>query len=65
MVKKYLDAKSHKYDVVNLDEQPERRGRKLMPLSGSPNRCLLPLLPNEDDSKEVVVGYNLSKLAPA
>ena len=34
MVKKYLDAKSHKYDVVNLDEQPERQA-EAHALSGS------------------------------
>ena len=37
MVKKYLDAKSHKYDVVNLDEQPGQA--EAHALSGSPNRA--------------------------
>jgi len=63
MVKKYLDAKSHKYDIVNLDEQPERQA-EAHALSGSLT-VPITVVTKQDDSKEVVVGYNLSKLAPA
>ncbi len=63
MVKKYLDAKAHKYDVVNLDEQPERQA-EAMALSGSMT-VPITVVTKQDDSREVVVGYNLSKLAPA
>jgi glutaredoxin 3 len=63
MVKKYLDAKAHKYDVVNLDEQPHRQAEALQ-LSGSLT-VPVTVITKEDDSREVVVGYNLSKLAPA
>jgi glutaredoxin len=63
MVKKYLDAKSHIYDVVNLDEQPHRQAEALQ-LSGSLT-VPVTVVTKHDDSKEVVVGYNLAKLAPA
>lgn len=63
MVKKYLDAKSQNYDVVNLDEQPERQAEALQ-LSGSLT-VPVTVVTKHDDSKEVVVGYNLAKLAPA
>lgn len=63
MVKKYLDAKSHKYDIVNLDEQPERQAEALQ-LSGALT-VPITVVTREDESKHVVVGYNLAKLAPA
>lgn len=63
MVKKYLDAKSHKYDVVNLDEHPERQAEALE-LSGALT-VPVTVVTKEDDQKEVIVGYNLAKLAPA
>lgn len=63
MVKKYLDAKSHSYDVVNLDEQPHRQAEALQ-LSGSLT-VPVTVVTKQDDSREVVVGYNLAKLAPA
>jgi len=63
MVKKYLDAKAHKYEVVNLDEQPHRQAEALQ-LSGSLT-VPVTVVTKQDDSQEVVVGYNLAKLAPA
>jgi glutaredoxin len=63
MVKKYLDAKSQKYEVVNLDEQPHRQAEALQ-LSGSLT-VPVTVVTKQDDSQEVVVGYNLAKLAPA
>lgn len=63
MVKKYLDAKSHNYEVVNLDEQPHRQAEALQ-LSGSMS-VPVTVVTRHDDSQEVVVGYNLAKLAPA
>ncbi len=63
MVKKYLGSKSISYDEVNLDEHPERQ-KEAYELSG---QLAVPVtvITKEDDSKEVVVGYNLAKLAPA
>jgi len=63
MVKKYLDAKAHTYEVVNLDEQPHRQAEALQ-LSGSLT-VPVTVVTKQDDSQEVVVGYNLAKLAPA
>ena len=63
MVKKYLDIKNHRYEVVNLDEQPERQAEALA-LSGALT-VPVTVVTKHDDSREVVVGYNLAKLAPA
>lgn len=63
MVKKYLDMKGLRYDVVNLDDNPERQAEALS-LSGALT-VPITVITKEDDSKEVVVGYNLSRLAPA
>lgn len=63
MVKRFLDMKGQKYDVVNLDDNPERRA-EVMEISGVAT-VPVTLVTKEDDSKEVVVGYNLSRLAPA
>ena len=63
MVKRFLDAKDHKYEVVTLDEQPERQAEALA-LSGALT-VPVTVVTKQDDSREVIVGYNLSKLAPA
>lgn len=63
MVKKYLDAKQHKYDVVNLDDHPERQAEALA-LSGALT-VPVTVVTKHDDSREVIIGYNLAKLAPA
>lgn len=63
MVKKFLSAKGQSFDEVNLDLNPSRQ-QEAIELSGA---FTLPItvVTKEDDSREVVVGYNLSKLAPA
>lgn len=63
MVKKYLDMKDRRYEVVNLDEQPHRQAEALA-LSGALT-VPVTVVTKQDDSREVIVGYNLSKLAPA
>ena len=63
MVKRFLDVKNHKYEVVNLDDHPERQAEALA-LSGALT-VPVTVVTKHDDSKEVIVGYNLSKLAPA
>lgn len=63
MVKKYLGAKGHAYQEVNLDEHPERQAEALQ-LSGALT-VPVTVVTKEDDSREVIVGYNLAKLAPA
>ena len=63
MVKRYLDAKGHNYEVVNLDQNPERQAEALR-LSGALT-VPVTVVTKQDDSQQVVVGFNLAKLAPA
>ena len=63
MVKRFLDMKGKSYSVVNLDEQPERR-QEVLNISGA-QTVPVTLITKEDDSQEVIVGYNLARLAPA
>lgn len=63
MVKKYLDSKGHKYEVVNLDEQPDAR-EKVMELSGS-QTVPVTVIQNENSEPSVVVGFSPPKLAAA
>lgn len=63
MVKRFLDTKGLGYEVVNLDEKPERQAEALQ-LSGALT-VPITLVTKHDDSQEVIVGYNLAKLAPA
>jgi len=63
MVKKWLDNKGLGYEILNLDEKPERQAEALA-LSGALT-VPVTVVTKHDDSKEVVVGFNLAKLAPA
>ena len=63
MVKKFLDMKGMKYEVVNLDDHPERQ-KEAFDMSGALT-VPITVVTKHDDSREVVVGYNLSRLAPA
>ncbi len=63
MVKKWLASKGHTYEEVNLDQQPERQ-KEALELSGALT-VPVTVVTKTDDSKEVIVGFNLSKLAPA
>jgi glutaredoxin len=63
MVKKYLGAKGIGYEEVNLDEHPHRQA-EAMNLSGAMTTPVT-VVTRQDDSREVIVGYNLAKLAPA
>lgn len=63
MVKRFLDMRGHSYDVVNLDEHPERQ-QEALALSGALT-VPITIVTKDDDSQQVVVGYNLSQLAPA
>lgn len=63
MVKRYLDSKGLNYEIVNLEEHPERQAEALS-LSGSLT-VPITVITKQDDTKKVVVGYNLSQLAPA
>ena len=63
MVKKWLDNKRQAYNVINLDEQPEKQAEALQ-ISGALT-VPITVVTKQDDSKEVIVGFNLAKLAPA
>ena len=63
MVKRFLDMKGMKYEVINLDEHPERQAEAIS-MSGALT-VPITIVTKQDDSQEVVVGYNLSRLAPA
>ncbi len=63
MVKKWLSAKGHAYSEVNLDEHPERQA-EAQQLSGALT-VPVTVVTKDDDSQEVIVGFNLAKLAPA
>lgn len=63
MVKKWLSAKGHSYEEVNLNDHPERQ-QEALAISGALT-VPVTVITKEDDSREVVVGYNLAKLAPA
>ncbi|HSW78460.1 MAG TPA: glutaredoxin domain-containing protein [Candidatus Babeliales bacterium] len=64
MVKRFLDLKGQRYEVVNLDEAPERR-QEAMEVSGGALTVPITVVTKQDDSKQVVIGYNLAQLAPA
>jgi glutaredoxin len=61
MVKKWLDSKGVEYSVVNLDEQPEMQ-KKIFEKSGALT-VPVTLIEKDDNTEEVVVGFNLSRLA--
>jgi glutaredoxin len=63
MVKKFLSAKGVAFSEVNLDRNPERQA-EAMQLSGALT-VPVTVVTKHDDSREIVVGYNLAKLAPA
>jgi len=63
MVKKYLGSKGVKYEEVNLDQNPERQA-EAMAISGV-TTVPVTVVTQQDDSQDVVVGFNLAKLAPA
>ena len=63
MVKKWLGAKGMAYEEVNLDQFPERQAEALA-VSGALT-VPVTVVTKADDTREVVVGFNLAKLAPA
>lgn len=63
MVKKWLSSKKLEYTEVNIEEQPER-AQEAFDLSGQ-MAVPVTVITKDDDSQEVVVGYNIAKLAPA
>jgi glutaredoxin len=63
MVKKYLDYKHLLYEVVNLDEHPERNAEAFEASGGA---LTVPITVVEKGSaKSAVVGWNVARLAQA
>lgn len=65
-VKKFLDGKGVGYEIINLDDNPERT-QELLELTG---QMAVPVTVIADDSdkdepKEVIVGWNPAKLTSA
>ncbi|PID32384.1 NrdH-redoxin [Candidatus Saccharibacteria bacterium] len=63
MVKRWLQSKGHSYEEVNLDANPARQ-KEAYELSGALT-VPITVVTKADDSREVIIGYNLAKLAPA
>ena len=61
MVKKWLDSKGVAYETVNLDENPEKQ-KEIYEKSGALT-VPVTLVEKEDNTEEVVIGFNLPKLA--
>lgn len=55
MVKQFLSMKGKEYEVINLDEQPDRQAEAFA-LSGALT------VPVTTDGKSVVIGWNPGKL---
>lgn len=63
MVKRYLASKGLTYDEVNLEENPDRQA-EVLAMSGALT-VPVTIVTKSDDSQDVIVGYNLQRLAPA
>lgn len=63
MVKKWLTAKGFAYNEVNVETEPHRQ-QEALAISGALT-VPVTVVTKDDDSQEVVVGFNLAKLAPA
>jgi len=63
MVKRWLQAKGFDYSEINLDEHPDKQ-QEALEMTGALT-VPVTVVTKQDDSREVVVGYNLAQLAPA
>jgi len=63
MVKQYLKRKGLSYDEVNLEKHPEMQA-EVFEKSGALT-VPVTIVTKQDDSQDVVIGYNLARLAPA
>lgn len=62
MVKRWLSSKGINYQEVNLEEHPDRQA-EVFNMSGALT-VPVTVVTRMDDTQEIVVGYNLSRLAP-
>lgn len=61
-IKKYLNTKGHDYNIINLDQEPQRQ-QEALKLSGALT-VPITVVENEDQVIGVVVGFNLQRLVP-
>jgi len=63
LVKKFLDNKGVTYQTINMEEDGDALN-KVMSMTG---RTIAPttLIESEDGTQDIVVGFNLSRIAPA
>lgn len=62
-VKKYLEHKGQKYQVINVDDEPEKRQEAIDAAGGA---MTVPItLFDHDGTRDVVVGWQPAKLAEA
>lgn len=62
-VKDFLKQKDVTYEEVDLDDQPQRR-QELLQISGQ-FAVPVTVITKDDNSRDIVVGFNLPKLAAA
>lgn len=63
MVKKFLDYKKLEYEVVNLDEHPERN-QEAFDASGGALTVPITVI-DRQDGRSVIVGWNIAQLSSA
>lgn len=63
MVKKWLASKNLAWEEVNIEENPDR-AQEAFAVSGQLN-VPVTVVTKANDEQDVIVGYNLAKLAPA
>lgn len=63
MVKRWLASKGLTYQEVNIETNPERT-QEVLTMSGALT-VPVTVVTKHDDTQEVIVGYNLARLAPA
>ena len=63
MVKKWLSVKGLEWEEVNVEENPDR-AQEAFEVSG---QLAVPVtvVTKDNDEQEVIIGYNLAKLAPS
>lgn len=63
LVKKFLDMKGASYNAINMEEVPDAM-QEVMAMTG---RTIAPttVIEKTDGSKDIIVGFNLSRIAPA
>ncbi len=63
MVKRWLESKSLAWEEINVEENPDR-ANEAFEISG---QLAVPVtvVTKEDDTEEVIIGYNIANLASA